>query len=392
MSQLPRPVSEALREPVTEQSIHRMWRGVAARRASVRARSQRPVWAAAAFAAVAIALVAFWFSARGDSKVGPLRLASGDEVEQVLVGSSGEPRSVPLSDGSRLTLSPGARLTQLENTGQVFSALLDTGHVEVMVQPGGPRQWSFECGLATVEVVGTHFTLERAPERVRVEVFEGIVLVRGERVPNRVRRLVSGDVLEIHASAAEAAASIIEPPPSASVSEPSTESSSDPKAPTAADTPKAPSWRDLARRGAYADAYRSLGERGIAQEAARSDVDDLLALADVARLSGHPAEAVAPLRRVINEHAGDGRAAVAAFTLARIQLDSLGQAGGAAQSFSQALALGLPAPLVEDARARLVEAHSRAGNRDAARAAADEYNKLYPAGRHANAVRRWVSD
>jgi transmembrane sensor len=288
-------------------------------------------------------------------------------------------------------LSPGTKLTHLENTAHAFSLLLEAGRVDVEVTPGGPRQWSFECGLATVEVVGTEFSIARTPERVRIEVTEGIVLVRGERVPDRVRRLTAGDVLEIsvpiaaHEQPAAPAAAV---PPA----DPSEEDQGASSAPAPSAKPTRPAWRELARRGEYADAYRSLGDRGIAQEAARSSVDDLLALADVARLSGHAVEAVAPLRRVIDEHPGDGRAAVAAFTLARIQLDSLGQPAAAAQSFSQALSLGLPAPLVEDARARIVEAHARAGNRDAARNAADQYDKLYPAGRHASAVRRWVND
>jgi transmembrane sensor len=112
----------------------------------------------------------------------------------------------------------------------------------------------------------------------------------------------------------------------------------------------------------------------------------------VARLSGHPGEAVAPLRRVVGEHPGDSRAALAAFTLGRIQLDSLGQAAAAAQSFAQALSLGIAGPLVEDARARLVEAHARSGNRDAARSAAKQYEEQFPSGRHLAAVRRWAGD
>jgi len=393
MSQLPRPVSKVLREPVDEASIQRMWRGVSARRAG-RATTRRPLWAASAFAVAMVALALVWLVPRDAA---PLRLATDAEIGELSVASSEvASESVVLSDGSRLTLAPGATLTPLENSGTRFAALLVGGHLGVEVVPGGPRHWIFECGLATVEVVGTRFSLDRTPTRVRVEVTEGVVLVRGERVPDRVRRLVAGEWLEVTAAAGTQAA--IEPapaeepplPPAAANSAP--EEAVPPAAATAAPGRPAGSWRELARQGAYKDAYRSLGDRGIAQEATASNVDDLLALADVARLSGHPAEAVAPLRRVLDEHSGDGRAAVAAFTLARLQLDSLGQAAGAAQSFARALQLGLPGPLVEDARARLVEAHARAGNQEAARSAAEQYQTQYPAGRHAAAVRRWVGD
>ena len=54
-------------------------------------------------------------------------------------------------------------------------------------------------------------------------------------------------------------------------------------------------------------------------------------LADVARLSGHPLEAVEPLELAMTRHSSSSRAAVAAFTLGRLESDVLRRQGRAAR-------------------------------------------------------------
>ena len=153
------------------------------------------------------------------------------------------------------------------------------------------------------------------------------------------------------------------------------------------------SWRALASRGSYDEAYQSLGADGMAHETrTHGSVDDLLALADVARLSGHGADAVLPLTRVVEEHPNEARAPLAAFTLGRLQLDTLGHPDRAAEAFERAIALGLPQGLVEDAYARLVEAHARSGDRVAARATAEAYSQKFPQGSRTSAIARWLGD
>ena len=111
----------------------------------------------------------------------------------------------------------------------------------------------------------------------------------------------------------------------------------------------------------------------------------------MARLSGHPAEAVAPLERILGELSSDPQAPLAAFTLGRIELDALSHPAEARAAFERALALGVPAGLREDARARLVEACARAGETAAAASAASAYAREYPGGRHARAIEAWLS-
>ena len=106
-------------------------------------------------------------------------------------------RDIALSDGSSIRLSPGTHIEPLESSGTTFSAIVTQGRADFEVQPGGPRHWVIECGLATVEVIGTSFSCDREPGRLRLAVQHGVVLVRGERVPNRARRLLAGESLEL---------------------------------------------------------------------------------------------------------------------------------------------------------------------------------------------------
>ena len=94
------------------------------------------------------------------------------------------------------------------------------------------------------------------------------------------------------------------------------------------------SWRDYASKGEYDKAYVELNQRGKAS--VRDEPADLMLAADVARLSSHPGEAVAPLRKLCDVYPGDKRAPVAAFTLGRVLLDNLGRASEAAAVFEKA--------------------------------------------------------
>ena len=147
----------------------------------------------------------------------------------------------------------------------------------------------------------------------------------------------------------------------------------------------ASSWRPLAERGQYEEARTALRKAG--PSAVRDDTADLLLAADAARLSGHPAEAVPYLERVLRGHARDPRAGLAAFTLGRVLLDELGRPSEAVDAFAAARSSG--GPLAEDALAREVEALSRAGEVTRSRELALLYQRLYPNGRRAKAVSRF---
>jgi transmembrane sensor len=299
-----------------------------------------------------------------------------------MVTPSNETKPFALSDGSWVTLRPNSRIDVLENNEVALVTLLSSGSAGFKVNPGGPRRWTIECGLATVEVVGTRFSLLREPSRVRVDVQHGVVLVRGERVRDRVQRLVDGQWLEVTARP-DTPPNAEQPRAEAAASEPLDSGRAAAPAPDAV-------WKDFAHGGDYAEAYGLLGPGGVRRVDDSASVKDLLTVADVARLSGHPEDAVPALQRLIAEHSADPNAPIAAFTLGRVELDTLGHPAQAAEAFSRAIALGVPSGLLEDAYARLVEARSRANDRAGARQTADEYRARFPDGARAKDVARWA--
>ena len=389
MIELRPPLRDRMVTPLPEADARRLWRGIRARRSQGRARS-RPI-SLGGLVGTSLALLLLLvgvFVHRAPAAPG---VAFADGRDFVAIEGPTDAGAVArLSDGSTLSLDPGAGVRVLENGGTSLALLLESGRVRFEVKKGGPRRWVIECGLLAVEVVGTSFVITRTPERVRVDVEEGVVLARSDRLPDRVRRLVAGDSV-IVGTDVEARGATVEPASSTSGA-PSAEAAVVLPAPrTPHDAPAAPprepiaGWRELAKRQNFADAYEALGAGGVAHAISAASVDDLFALADVARISGHPAEAVAPLQRISDEHGDDRRAPLAVFTLGRILLNA--QPAQAARRFEQAISMGLPDSLVEDARAHIFEARARAGDRDGARAGAARYLAAYPQGRHVTEAR-----
>jgi transmembrane sensor len=151
---------------------------------------------------------------------------------------------------------------------------------------------------------------------------------------------------------------------------------------------EAPSdWRTLAERGEHAEAYEVLRPEGIAGRASRASARELLLLADVARLSGHPADAVAPLERLVAEHPSDPQAPLGAVILGRVYMDSLGRPQRALAAFERARALGIPSALRDDVEGRTAIARLRTGDAERGRREAEAYLAARPSGRHAARLR-----
>lgn len=385
---LPERVASVLRDPVDERSVPRMWRRIAERRARPNTRlGVLFAWAALGAGAAVLVMAAVLLLERRAAPsreaqpftVGALLRKDGTPVGVTDVPANGGRATIDLSDGSHISLEQGTHLETLASSAREFIVRLSAGTAVFEVEPFGPRRWVVEAGLASVEVVGTKFTVARHPSSVRITVERGTVLVRASTLPDGITRLDAGSSLDLNAPAA--------PAPSASAPEPSV-------APSGARTPRGASteepWRHAAARGDYDHAYGDLGAEGLRRETARADSgEDLFALADVARRSGHPSEAVLPLERLEREFASSPRAPLAAVTLGRLELD-LGNAARAGKAFERALALHVPAALEEDVYARLVEAYVKAGNATAARTARDLYVRKFPDGRRRVDIERWL--
>ena len=256
-------------------------------------------------------------------------------------------------------LSPDTVFSPLPGRdGRGFS--LRAGGARFSVPHDPHRPFVVAAGDVFIEDLGTTFTVRYlAADRLKIAVEEGSVRVRARGTDTEVP---AGATLEVPVSP------VAEAPR---------------KSPRA--VASVASWRRLAERGQYEEAQRALRKAG--PGAVRDDTAELLLAADAARLSGHPAEAVPYLQRVLHGHRNDPRVGLAAFTLGRVLLDELGRPSEADDAFALARASG--GPLAEDALAREVEAVSRAGDVTRSRELALLYQRLYPNGRRTKAVSRF---
>lgn len=277
-------------------------------------------------------------------------------------GEVDQPTATPLSGDTELVVDP-------HGAGRAF--ILRRGGARFVVAHDESRPFRVRAGAILIEDLGTVFSVTRLSERqFDVNVEEGRVAVhcgesrtdldRGQRRTFECAERTEGEGSARHAETS--------PRNSGGVRRTSEST-----------------WKILAQHGQYGEAYESLRNAG--QNAIPDETTELLLAADTARLSGHPAEAVPYLQRILARHGGDPRADVTAFTLGRVLLDELGRPGEAAEAFERARAAR--SPLAEDALAREVEARARAGERGRARALANQYQSLYPHGRRAGVVAKF---
>ena len=249
---------------------------------------------------------------------------------------------IVLADGSRVV--PDGPTTVLDKAIEsdadiLFELEAGGAHFEVARRPS--RTFRVHAGPVTVQVIGTRFQVRRQGDHSRVSVAEGRVLVSWW---GGSRELGAGE------------AGTFPPQPAG--------------APAAVGAPAAP---------AHTTPRRAPDPRP----------DVLFAHADRARKAGKPDVAVAHLRTLIDRFPTDPHAPVAAFTIGRLLLESLGQPRQAAASFERARVLANGAPVAEDALAREVEAWASAGERALAHRRAELYRQLYPNGSRRGAVMRF---
>lgn len=314
-----------------------------------------------------------------------------------------------LSDGSVVRpLSPASRILMMSapqsDAPQSTTIEIQSGGARFQVAHDPSRVFRVQAGPVTAEVLGTEFTVERLGEKARVSVERG-----------RVRVLWPSGHTELGAGQSGVFPPVPDPipesPPERAVVPDLDRSPQPPRSvvkpparlpPPVAEPPQSPgrgehagpesspppgsNWTALAQEGRFDSAYEALVQRGM--DAVRGPAELLLA-ADVARLSRHPAGAVAPLRRLLREHPQDPRAPLAAFTLGRGLLDELGRPREAAEAFRSAQDLEPDGPLAADALAREVEAWSRAGETQRARERALLYLQRHPEGDRRRSVQRY---
>lgn len=333
------------------------------------------------------------------SAPGPLRLTNGGPL--AAVEAMDEDVELAFSDASKVRLAPHTRLVPLASTAERVDLLLEEGRALFSVTPDGPRRWTIEAGAARVEVVGTVFEMERRRDHVVVRVSRGVVLVRSGELANGVQRLEAGQSVAL-GSAPQGIADAS----SAASSEPALPAAQEGPAPPRVEREKTPADKvslpnkPRSRRDNLRANHTPLPEDGATLDAASvkrsirkaGQADELLKLADTARQLGDPQTALLALERILSDFRDSSHAPLAAFTLGRIHLDSLGSPKAAAVAFERAIALNPPLALLEDCHARLVRAHALAGHRAEAVSTATRYRALFPNGRYLKALDRWLSD
>ena len=381
-----RPIDAELAPALDEAELAQVWRRVRDAQAERRVAPRRWRYAIATGVAVATAAVLLVAWPRGHRASGALAgdvaLTPGAQIDATA------PRAIAMADGSRVTLAPEARLEVLANEGDKFVTAVRRGKVGFDVRPGGPRKWIIETDLATVEVVGTAFAVERSAVELSVTVERGVVLVRGERVPGRVVRLTAGQHVEVAAAIATAPpppAPTIDrvapvtpaidraPPPAPAIDR------GPPPAPVIDRVPTAPALD----RTPPIVAPPPVAPPPVAPPPVAPPPVDIIARADALVAAGQHARAADALEAYLADARGDATAGLAAFLLGRLAQDQLAQPQRAAEAFARVRAIGSPRAIQEEALVRQARALARAGRAADARAAARGYLDQYPGGARA---------
>ncbi|MBN2803784.1 MAG: FecR domain-containing protein [Deltaproteobacteria bacterium] len=380
-------IKQALSGPLPEARKNKLWQEIEVRRDPVviyagKIRNMRILMASVLILLfVGISSVIMW-----NKKAGPLLISDGESLPAKYAASSDV--NVDFSDDSNLKIKKGALLEVLDNSATSMRFSLRTGRVDFNITPGGPRKWIIDCGELQVEVVGTKFSIFRRKNSIDVQVLRGAVLVKSQLVTDGVQRLNAGDVLRVDmqkkstgTAAKSALAKLVKKPKKASLKKIEMNKKHEKTL-----------WRDYVQSGEYKEAYDQLGEEGLKTLSQNSKVpSELFMLSDIARLGGHPQDAVLPLQTIISDFSDDSKAGLAAYTLARLYFEQFNRPGDAAQMYQKAIMLGIPAGMAESAMAKKAIAYAK-HDRQKSLIAAQEYLIKYPEGRYRQRILQIVNN
>ncbi len=328
-----------------------------------------------------------------------------------------EPVPITFSDGTQLTLFESARARIVDIGADGASVIVDRGllRASILRRPG--TRWRVSVGPYQVRVTGTQFDVAWQPESERFSLVlrEGSVSVTGPGL-GQALEVSAGQELDLsprsgQQSLLQAASTAGTPLPDTAPSAPAVPSvpavpvATEPEprrqarasgAPagsernrhgTRAGSPRAPGFRELAAAGQYREALAAAERAGFERLCRTTSANDLLLLADVARLAADFVRAQLAYHSV-RERFGGAPAAHAAFFLGRLAFDHDANYAEAARLFALSLAEQPDGPLAREAAGRLMEARVRLADTPGARQAARQYLEQYPDGPHAKSAER----
>jgi hypothetical protein len=330
-------------------------------------------WAAAAAIVIAaVLLLVLRANDKESAQVRPQRPASHTHAGY----------SLAFADGSSVVLNDHSQARVVKGAPNGAELALDRGHLEAHVIHRADTAWKVVAGPFTVRVVGTRFALDWEPDRQRlvVAVTEGEVMVEHAALPSHAVR--AGERVELTSPTFAPRP----PAPSASADADVRDGSSPPRpmerVADASGKPRHADWHALHRAGRYAEAVAAAQAVGFLRLCTTLPAQDLLALASAARLAGETALARDALKALRERFAGSDQAAVAAFTLGRLD--------NSAAWFETYLQERPSGALACEALGRLLEQRARR-SRPEARPTATRYLETCAAGAH-SALARSVLD
>lgn len=383
------------------------------RRVSSQNAPRRSGLGAPRLALMATCLAAFiplvwWFTRPLSFEVGAdKRVRLGDLVFAV----GREPLAVNFTDGSTILMSQGSRLRVLDTERNGARVLIENGSLDVHVKHEQDTGWRFDLGVFQVHVRGTAFRLDYEPASARLEVVtrEGEVTVTapcldGERAVRAgatfefaCRHGVAKSLAPSNTEANEPTPRAPEPVLEAPTAAPSALGAPAPvkKVPHSPDPvgDESPAdWRALLSKGERAQAVAAAQSAGFERACREASLNQLVQLADAARLEGRITLAVQALGSLRQRFAGTAEAGTAAFTLGRIAFDQQGAYAQAAQWFQTYVQEVPGGALMGDAVGRLMEARQRSGDRAGARRDARNYLGRFPSGPYASKAKAILAE
>ncbi len=389
---LGRAVADAL-PAVTPDRLARQRARVAAL-APAATRRAAPAVAAGLGLAAAAALVAR-LAARPDVPAAPAltaRVGAAPVVVGQWLAAADAPLALRFSDGSEVTLSPGAHARVVALDAQGARVLVERGRAEASVRHAARTRWVLSAGPYAVQVTGTRFAVTWEPERARFDLAmrEGSVTLRGPRCAegiavqgrDEVHADVAAGTLTVGPAPREVALGPVpqEPIPAGPV----------PQEPIPAPRPspaRARTGHALAPvAAAHAPSPATVVPAAPSEPAPAADAASLLAEADASLRAHEHLRARELLMGLRARFPGAPESTRAAFSLGVASL-ALGAPAVAAGWFERYLREAPSGALASEARGRRVEALRAAGDSAGARAAAEDYLLHDPDGAFAPVAR-----
>lgn len=346
---------------------------------------------------------AIFLRVSGKDKPITYAVGPGDSPSALGVWIAAGSNAVPLrfSEGTQVTLEPGARARVTDTNAHGATMLVERGHAHAkVVHVEQTTSWLLHAGPFDVNVVGTEFDVSWDPthEVFDLRVSEGKVIVRGPLLHDG-RAVSASESLRVdvhHQSSETRTESATNPTPvkgTPDVHVPTTEDGQT-KAENAPPLPVVssekpltiPLWQKLAAAGKHKEALDAAEQAGFDHILDTASIPVLLELADEARYAGSVTRAREALIRA-RVMGAKGRTA---FMLGKLAADHEHAPAVALSWFLRYLDESPSGGLAEQALGRIVELHHHLGHRDDAAKAAQSYLQRYPGGAYETLARRVV--